>query len=277
MYGWRSQCEKDHENGRGWFGGGRDGAVPGRLRRDTGSGSSTPASNTSSAAEAKLNLVKEGTLVMGTNAEFPPFEYKEGTGFAGIDVDIMKAIADKLGLKFEVEDLAFESLTQSFGKIDVIAAGFTIKPDREETCDFSDKYFNATQTVILKADSTIATLDDLKGKKIGVQTGTTGKDKAEEVTDSAKVTQYNNGSLAVEALVNGQIDAVIIDKNPAMAYKDQHGDAVKLLEGLFEEEEYALAVKKGNKELLDAINQALKDIKADGTFDKIVEKYIPSK
>ena len=216
---------------------------------DTGSGSSTPASNTSSAAAAKLNLVKEGTLVMGTNAEFPPFEYKEGTGFAGIDVDIMKAVADKLGLKFEVEDMAFESLTQSFGKIDVIAAGFTIKPDREETCDFSDKYFNATQTVI----------------------------KAEEVTDAAKVTQYNNGSLAVEALVNGQIDAVIIDKNPAMAYKDQHGDAVKLLEGLFEEEEYALAVKKGNKELLDAINQALKDIKADGTFDKIVERYIPSK
>ncbi len=244
---------------------------------DTGSGSSTPASNTSSAAAAKLNLVKEGTLVMGTNAEFPPFEYKEGTGFAGIDVDIMKVVADKLGLKFEIEDMAFESLTQSFGKIDVIAAGFTIKPDREETCDFSDKYFNATQTVILKADSTIATLDDLKGKKIGVQTGTTGKDKAEEVTEAANVTQYNNGSLAVEALVNGQIDAVIIDKNPAMAYKDQHGDAVKLLEGLFEEEEYALAVKKGNKELLDAINQALKDIKADGTFDKIVEKYIPSK
>ena len=244
---------------------------------DTGSGSSTPASNTSSAAAAKLNLVKEGTLVMGTNAEFPPFEYKEGTGFAGIDVDIMKAVADKLGLKLEIEDMAFESLTQSFGRIDVIAAGFTIDPTREETCDFSDKYFNATQTVILKADSTIATLDDLKGKKIGVQTGTTGKDKAEEVTDAAKVTQYNNGSLAVEALVNGQIDAVIIDQNPAMAYKDQHGDSVKLLEGLFEEEEYALAVKKGNKELLDAINQALKDIKADGTFDKIVEKYIPSK
>ncbi len=244
---------------------------------DTGSGSSTPASNTSSAAAAKLNLVKEGTLVMGTNAEFPPFEYKEGTGFAGIDVDIMKAVADKLGLKLEIEDMAFESLTQSFGRIDVIAAGFTIDPTREETCDFSDKYFNATQTVILKADSTIATLDDLKGKKIGVQTGTTGKDKAEEVTDATKVTQYNNGSLAVEALVNGQIDAVIIDQNPAMAYKDQHGDSVKLLEGLFEEEEYALAVKKGNKELLDAINQALKDIKADGTFDKIVEKYIPSK
>lgn len=244
---------------------------------DTGAGTSAPASNGASAGGTKLSLVKEGTLIMGTNAEFQPFEYKEGTGFAGIDVDIMKAIADKLELKLEIEDMAFESLTQSFGKIDVIAAGFTIDPTREETCDFSDKYFNATQTVILKADSTIATLDDLKGKKIGVQSGTTGKDKAEEVTDAAKVTQYNNGSLAVEALVSGQIDAVIIDKNPAMAYKDQHGDAVKLLEGLFDEEEYALAVKKGNKELLDAINQALKDIKADGTFDKIVEKYIPSK
>ncbi len=270
-------CEKAAEIGRCWPGRRPDGCIPVRLRRRYGRRYVGSCFEWSLRRGTKLSLVKEGTLIMGTNAEFPPFEYKEGTGFAGIDVDIMKAIADKLELKLEIEDMAFESLTQSFGKIDVIAAGFTIDPTREETCDFSDKYFNATQTVILKADSTIATLDDLKGKKIGVQSGTTGKDKAEEVTDAAKVTQYNNGSLAVEALVSGQIDAVIIDKNPAMAYKDQHGDAVKLLEGLFDEEEYALAVKKGNKELLDAINQALKDIKADGTFDKIVEKYIPSK
>ena len=239
-------------------------------------GSLAPESN-GSTETVELDLVKEGTLVMGTNAEFPPFEYKEGTGFAGIDVDLMRAIAEKMGLELEVEDMAFESLTQSFGRIDVIAAGFTIDPTREATCDFSDTYFNATQTVILKADSTIATLEDLKGKKIGVQTGTTGKDKAAEVTDAANITQYNNGSLAVEALVSGQIDAVIIDQNPAMAYKDQHGDSLKLLENLFDEEEYALAVKKGNKELLEAINQALKELKEDGTFDQIVEKYIPSK
>ena len=235
-------------------------------------GSLAPESNRSTET-VELDLVKEGTLVMGTNAEFPPFEYKEGTGFAGIDVDLMRAIAEKMGLELEVEDMAFESLTQSFGRIDVIAAGFTIDPTREATCDFSDTYFNATQTVILKADSTIATLEDLKGKKIGVQTGTTGKDKAAEVTDAANITQYNNGSLAVEALVSGQIDAVIIDQNPAMAYKDQHGDSLKLLD----EEEYALAVKKGNKELLEAINQALKELKENGTFDQIVEKYIPSK
>lgn len=135
-------------------------------------GSLAPESN-GSTETVELDLVKEGTLVMGTNAEFPPFEYKEGTGFAGIDVDLMRAIAEKMGLELEVEDMAFESLTQSFGRIDVIAAGFTIDPTREATCDFSDTYFNATQTVILKADSTIATLEDLKGKKIGVQTGTT--------------------------------------------------------------------------------------------------------
>jgi ABC-type amino acid transport substrate-binding protein len=227
--------------------------------------------------KADLNLVKEGTLIMGTNAEFPPFEFKEGDGFVGIDVELMEAIATKLGLDFQVEDMAFESLTESFGKIDVIAAGFTIKPDREITCDFTNTYFNATQTVIVSADSTIATVEDLDNKKIGVQNGTTGYDTAKELTDEANITQYNNGSLAVEALVGGKIDAVIIDKNPANAYKDQHGDKIKLVEGLFDTEEYALAVKKGNKELLDALNKALDELKADGTFDKIVEKYIPSK
>lgn len=224
-----------------------------------------------------LNLVKDGTLIMGTNAEFPPFESKEGDGFVGIDVELMQAIADKLGLEFQVEDMDFNSLTAAFGKIDVIAAGFTVDPEREQTCDFTQSYFNASQTVIVTPDSTIATVEDLDGKKIGVQNGTTGYDTAKEVTDESNVTQYNNGSLAVEALVSGKIDAVIIDKNPANAYKDQHGDKIKLVEGLFEEEEYALAVKKGNKELLDALNKALAELKADGTFDKIVEKYIPSK
>ena len=232
---------------------------------------------TNTGSSDSLNLVQEGTLVMGTNAEFPPFEFKEGDGFAGIDVELMEAIAKKLGLELQVEDMAFESLTQSFGQIDVIAAGFTIDPDREQTCDFTDPYFNASQTVIVVPDSSIATLEDLDGKKIGVQSGTTGKDAAQEVTDASNVTEYNNGSLAVEALVSGKIDAVIIDKNPANAYKDQHGDKIKLVEGLFEEEEYALAVEKGNKELLDALNKALDELKADGTFDTIVEKYIPSK
>lgn len=226
---------------------------------------------------ADLNLVKDGTLIMGTNAEFPPFESKEGDGFVGIDVELMETIANRLGLEFQIVDMAFESLTESFGAIDVIAAGFTVDPDREQTCDFTQPYFNASQTVIVTPDSPIATLEDLDGKKIGVQNGTTGYDAAKEVTDEANITQYNNGSLAVEALVSGKIDAVIIDKNPANAYKDQHGDKIKLVEGLFEEEEYALAVKKGNKALLDALNETLDEIKADGTFDAIVEKYIPSK
>ena len=235
-------------------------------------GSLAPESNRSTET-VELDLVKEGTLVMGTNAEFPPFEYKEGTGFAGIDVDLMRAIAEKMGLELEVEDMAFESLTQSFGRIDVIAAGFTIDPTREATCDFSDTYFNATQTVILKADSTIATLEDLKGKKIGVQTGTTGDIYCTDDYGQENVKQFNNGPLAVAALVNGQIDCVVIDQEPAKNYVAANS-GLKILDTAYADEDYAIAIKKGNTELLDKVNGALKELQDDGTLQAIVDKYI---
>ena len=231
-----------------------------------------------SSTEKKLDLITQGKIVMGTNAEFPPFESVEGDGYTGVDVDLMKAIATKLGLEFEIKNMEFDSLSAALtgGSIDIIAAGFTIKPDREAVMDFTDTYYTAKQTLIVKSSSTYKTVADItnKGLKIGVQSGTTGSFEAEELTEKTNIIGYKNGSLAVEALVNGTVDAVIIDNNPAKEYKTQKGDAITLIEDQFAEEEYAMAVKKGNSALLAAINKALADLKADGTFDTIVDKYI---
>ena len=213
---------------------------------------------------------------MGTNAEFPPFEFQEGGKVVGVDASIMEAVAEKLGLELEIKDMIFDSLPQALsGKtIDVIAAGYTISSDREASMDFTDTYYTAMQSIIVKSGSSITDKDGLKDKKIGVQSGTTGNICAKDLTDPANIIGYDNGSLAVEALLSGNVDAVIIDNNPAKEYKAQKGDKVTLIENLFDAEEYAMAVNKGNKSLQDAINTALKEMKADGTFQAIIDKYI---
>ncbi|MCI8553420.1 MAG: basic amino acid ABC transporter substrate-binding protein [Clostridiales bacterium] len=233
----------------------------------------------SSSGGSNYNLVSDGKLIMGTNAEFPPFEYKEGSSVVGVDAGVLDLVAKKLGLTLEIKDMTFESLPEALAgrNIDLIAAGFTIKPEREETMDFTDTYYTARQTILLKSDSAYTSAEEMKGKnlKIGVQTGTTGmNDAAPTLTGEDNIVGFNNGALAVEALLSGRVDAVIIDNNPANEYKDQHGDELKLLENQFEEEQYAIAVRKGNKELLDAVNQALRDIKADGSFQKVVDQYV---
>jgi len=232
-------------------------------------------SSADSADENALNLITPGKLVMGTNAAFPPFEYLEGTNVVGVDAEMLAAIAEKLGLELEISDVEFKSLPEmlSTKKIDVIAAGFTVKPEREETMDFTNTYYEAVQTIIVMKDSDIQSVDDVVGLKIGVQEGTTGLYEAEELTEEEKIVEFGNGALAVEALKNGTVDAVIIDNNPAKEYAAQSSE-IRLIEDQFEPEHYAMAVNKGNKALLDAINNALRDIKADGTFDAIIAKYI---
>ena len=216
----------------------------------------------------------EGVIRMGTNAEFPPFEYVENGEYAGIDVELAKAIAKELGKELVIEDMAFDALIDAVnsGKVDFIAAGMTVRPDREKNVDFSIKYYNASQTIIVKGDNEdIKTKDDLVGKKIGVQTGTTGYDLAVEIKDEV-VSSYNNGLEATLDLKNGNVDAVIIDNFPAKKYVEKNPE-LKLIEGQFEEEQYAIAVKKGNKKLLDQINKALQKLMDDGTYDSILEKY----
>ena len=214
----------------------------------------------------------DDTLVMATNAEFPPYEYHEGDEVVGIDVDIASAIAEELGMELKVEDMAFDSIIPAVtsGKADIGAAGMTVTPDREESVAFTDTYAHATQVIIVKEDSDITGPDDLVGKTIGVQLGTTGDLYATDIED-ATVEQYNKGFEAVQALTQDKIDAVIIDGEPAKEFVAE-SEGLKLY--AFTEEDYAIAVAKDNTELVDKINDALATLKESGKLDEIIAKYI---
>ncbi|MBR6383559.1 MAG: basic amino acid ABC transporter substrate-binding protein [Lachnospiraceae bacterium] len=217
---------------------------------------------------------KKDELVMATNAEFPPYEFHEGDKIVGIDVEICQAIADELGKELVIEDMAFDSVITSVytGKADLGAAGLTITEDRLKNINFSDPYATAAQVIIIKEDSDIASPDDLVGKTIGVQLGTTGDIYAEDIED-ATLERYNKGFEAVQALLQGKIDAVIIDNEPAKVYVSQN-DGLKIVDEAFTYEEYAIAIAKDNTKLLDDVNAAIKKLKDSGKLDEIVAKYI---
>lgn len=239
----------------------------------TACGGSGTAAETTTAAAGKSEAAA-GKLVMVTNAEFPPYEFRESDQIVGIDADIARAIADKMGAELEIQDMAFDSLIPAVqsGKADFAAAGMTVSEDRKKNVDFTDTYAEAAQVIIVKEDSEVVSPDDLKGKKIGVQTGTTGDLYSEDVED-AEVKRYNKGMDAVMALTQGKIDAVIIDREPAKVFVKENA-GLKILDEAFTEEEYAIAVKKGNAELLDKMNEAIKELKESGELQKIVDKYI---
>ena len=207
---------------------------------------------------------EDNTLVMATNAEFPPYEYHEGDEVVGIDVDIASAIAEELGMELKV--------AVTSGKADIGAAGMTVTPDREESVAFTDTYAHATQVIIVKEGSEIAGPDDLVGKTIGVQLGTTGDLYATDIED-ATVEQYNKGFEAVQALTQDKIDAVVIDGEPAKEFVAE-SEGLKILDEAFTEEDYAIAVAKDNTELVDKINDALATLKESGELDEIIAKYI---
>lgn len=254
-----------------------------------GGGSSTTTSSTGSAAPAPTTsattseagadegykLATEGTLTMATNAQFPPYEYYDGDDVIGIDADIAKAIADKMGLKLKIEDMEFDSIITavSTGKADLGLAGMTVDPERQKNIDFSDSYATGVQVIIVKEDSTIAKPDDLKGKKIGVQLATTGDQYATNDYGKDSVVQYNKGSDAVMALTQGQVDAVIIDNEPAKSYVAAN-KGLKILDTEYVTENYAACIAKDNTGLTKAVNKALAELKADGTLQKIVDQYI---
>lgn len=218
-------------------------------------------------------------LVVGTNAEFPPFEYIGDDGEPdGFDIALIKEIAKKMGREAEILNLEFASLVTAIGsKIDVAIAGMTITEERQRTVDFSDPYYEAVQYVLVPAGSSIATMADLEGLKIGVQLGTTGDFIVDEDIAEATAAQYNKGVDAVNDLIAGRVDCVIIDKNPALVFADKFAGQVEALNGSlfgFEPEFYAIAIPKGDTELANEINKALKDLISNGTFDKLVKQYI---
>lgn len=229
----------------------------------------------SSSEDTSAPETKYTTLKMGTNAAFPPYEYKEGEAFVGIDVEIAQAIADKLGATLEIVDMEFDSIITSVnqGEVDFGMAGMTVTDERLLEVDFTYSYATGVQSIIVLEGSDIKTPDDLAGKKIGVQLGTTGDIYATDDYGADYVTQYGKGADAVIALKGGDVDAVIIDNEPAKAFVAENA-GLTILDTDYAVEDYAIAVKKGNTELLDDINDALRALIADGTIDGIIAKYI---
>ena len=242
----------------------------------TGCGGSKTADSSSDAQDSTTSTSADGgTLRMGTNATFPPYEFVGDDGnVQGIDVDIAAAIADKLGMKLEVTDMEFDSLIPALQSdtVDVALAGMTVTPDRQENVDFSDSYAKGVQVIIVKDGSDIASPDDLEGKNIGVQTGTTGDIYCTDDYGEDHVIAYDDGIVAVQDLLNGKVDAVVIDNAPAKEYVAAN-PGLKVLETSYAEEDYAIGMAK-NSPLEDAINSALEELKADGTLQSIVDKYI---
>ena len=219
---------------------------------------------------------KKEVLVMGTNAEFPPFEYKENNEIVGFDIEIAKIIAEELGMELKIEDMAFDGLLPALqsGKVDFVIAGMTVDEERKKNVDFSESYFNASQVIIVKKEgSAVKSKDDLSGKKVGVQIGTTGDAYLTENHPDVEVVRFQKGADAIMELKNGKCDAVVIDANPAKVFVEKNSD-LTLLEEQLTEEEYAIAVKKGS-ELKAQIDEILQKIKSDGRYDEIYAKYFP--
>lgn len=220
------------------------------------------------------------TLVMATNATFPPYEYVEGDEIIGIDAEIAQAIADDLGMELQIDDMDFDSIVPAVqtGKADIGIAGMTDTEDRRKNVNFSDSYATGVQVIIVTEDSDIADPDDLEGKLIGVQQGTTGHIYCSDTPENGgygaeNVMAYPNGASAVEALKTGKVDCVVIDNEPAKAFVAAN-EGLKILDTEFVAEDYAIAIAKDNEELLEQVNATLAKLKEDGTLQAIIDKYI---
>lgn len=241
----------------------------------------TAAETTAAAtAASELKTVEAGKLIMSTNAAFPPYEMVADDGsFEGIDVEVAGAIAGKLGLELVVDDMDFDAalLAVQQNKSDIVMAGVTVTEDRQLIMNFSDSYATGVQVVIVKEGSDV-TLDNLGEKMIGTQRGTTGNVYASYPPEDGgygedHVVAYDNGITAVQALMNGQVDCVIIDNGPAQEFVNAN-PGLTILETPWVEEQYSIGVNKGNTALLDAVNGALNELIADGTVQSIIDSYI---
>ena len=238
----------------------------------------TEEETTAEDTQAETETAGGDYLVMATNAEFEPYEYREGGEIVGIDVEIAQAIAEDMGKELQIEDMAFDSIIAAVqtGKADMGVAGMTVTEDRLVNVDFSDTYVTAGQVIIVpKEGSTVTSPADLEGKIIGVQLGTTGDLYVTDEVPNTTVERYNKGFEAVQALKQGKIDAVVIDNQPASKFVEQNDDLM-ILDEFLTSEEYAIAVAKGNTELLDQINATIAEMKENGELQAILDKYIPA-
>ena len=229
--------------------------------------------------DAELVTVTEGKLTMSTNAAFPPYEMTTDSGdLEGIDIEVAGAIAKKLGLELQVDDMDFDAalLAAQQGKSDIVMAGVSVTEERQKVMEFSDSYATGVQVIIVKEDSEIASVEDLDGKMIGTQRGTTGNIYCTDDYGEDHITTYDNGLTAVQALMNGQVDCVVIDQEPAKAFVAAN-QGLKILETEYVSEDYAIGMAKGNTALQSAVNKALAELQEDGTVQSIVDKYIAAK
>lgn len=221
-------------------------------------------------------LKDKNKLIMATNAEFQPFEYMDNGKIVGIDVDMATQIAKDMNVKLEIQNMNFDSVVAAVasGKADVGIAGISKDPTREKSVDFSDPYYDASQMIIVKKDNTtINSQDTLKNKKIAVQKGTTGDEVASKLTSDANMVRFDATTDAVTELKNGKVDAVVLDSFPAKIFVKQNSSTLKIVGKPLTSESYCIAIRKGNKALLNKVNQSLKTMKANGTIDKLVNQY----
>lgn len=258
----------------------QSGASSSEAESNTSNASPSTDASSQTSETASIKTIQDGTLTMSTNAEFEPFEYKEDGNIVGIDVEIANKIAEKLNLELNINDVAFDSLIMELqtNKCDFVAAGMTVTPDREKNVDFSEPYFNASQAIIVPTGSDIKSPEDLNGKTVGVQQGTTGdtyctnEDGSSEVKVGS-VKRYNKGADAISDLISGRIDAVVIDDFPATKFIQKNPDKIVKLDDSLTTEEYAIAVQKDNTALLEQINSVLNEMKSSGELDQIIDNY----
>jgi polar amino acid transport system substrate-binding protein len=223
----------------------------------------------------------EDTLIVGTEPGFAPYEYMDGNEIVGIDMDIVQAIADAMGKKLEVKSMDFEGalLAVQQGKVDLVAAGVSIDEERQKVMDFSNEYVNSTEVVVVNGDSpTVSSVEDLNDKIIGVQQGNIADFYVSNVDNvtAKEIKRYTKFNQAAEDLKNGKIDCIVMDQYPAEELVAANA-SLKILDGTLFEDKYAIAVKKGNKELLDEINKVIDQLKADGKIEEFTAKHTEAK
>lgn len=224
--------------------------------------------------EAGKKALGGEVLRVGTSADFPPFEYYDKNEMVGIDVDILKAVGEKMGLEVKFQDMDFKAILAAIGsgKLDAGVAAISVTEERKKTVDFSDPYNKTILKILVTKDSPLKTPDDLKDHKVGTQLGTTGEAYAKDDFGEENVQSFNKYNDAVMALSKGKVDAVIMDEEPAKNYAQAAG--LSILDSAYAEEEYSIAFGKGKEDLIKAVNLALKELREEGTLDQIVSKYI---
>lgn len=230
---------------------------------------------TATSADFSSELVTEGTLTVGSDIPYPPFEFGKAPDYKGFDVDLVNEIANRLDLEVAIKDTSFDTIFTDVaqGKFDLVASASTITPEREQTVNFSEPYYESEQALLVPEGSDITSVEDLAGKVVGAQDGTTGESYANDETDASQVRGFPNGPAAIAALRNGQVEATIIDRPVAEDAISKGQTGFELATLIPTGEYYGFAMSKNSTALLDAVNGALQEIKDDGTLNDLFQKW----